>query len=344
MYPLKTILEHRLAAPDVFSIHTKDDEKISGSGLYYKVRLQNLEEFPDAEQIIAKCVQTMLNMGEQGIVSDRRNGFDDVDVPALRYIVAGVPPALIDSWRVLGYNTILNLSDSVGVLGTKVVGNQLSTGNNLSIPDVEVRLILLAEYVRIRSLFPEPGEGADWCVDAVKDYIAKVFYVWGETLYALAANRYVQDLSCVQELDFDGSCNFIHTFAVVGNPAKQWVSLKLTSNGVCVKHSWDHDDFPLDSVYSKNHPLMRQIAGSLFKPGDLVETFTNNPLHCGSGIYKDAVVVSTDPFILISQCGDMQWSCRDPEDFRVVGTASKEARIEVNARIDRTSPELRKLA
>jgi hypothetical protein len=41
--------------------------------------------------------------------------------------------------------------------------------------------------------------------------------------------------------------------------------------------------------------------------GDLVKGITPATLHCGSGVYECAVVVSVDPFVLVSQEGDMLW-------------------------------------
>lgn len=51
--------------------------------------------------------------------------------------------------------------------------------------------------------------------------------------------------------------------------------------------------------------------------GDLViPKDPHDVLHCGSGVYPYAFVVSVDPFVLISESGDMVWSCRDRAGLR----------------------------
>lgn len=41
--------------------------------------------------------------------------------------------------------------------------------------------------------------------------------------------------------------------------------------------------------------------------GDLVEAVPPYALACGSGVYRNAIVVSVDPLVLVSQGGDMLW-------------------------------------
>lgn len=65
--------------------------------------------------------------------------------------------------------------------------------------------------------------------------------------------------------------------------------------------------------------------GEKMQIGDIVEAVSPFILHCGSGIYRDAVVASTDPLIVISRSGDMRWSATITEEkLRVVGKANSE--------------------
>lgn len=72
--------------------------------------------------------------------------------------------------------------------------------------------------------------------------------------------------------------------------------------------------------------------------GDLVDYVDpkNGPLHCGSGAYPHAVVVSLYPFRLISEEGDMLWSATVvKEEFKKVGDASREALLNCIDRLSR---------
>ena len=57
--------------------------------------------------------------------------------------------------------------------------------------------------------------------------------------------------------------------------------------------------------------------------GDIVKGVGDFILACGSGIYKDAIIVSIDPLVAVSREGDMLWrSTITPDSFAVVGKAS----------------------
>ena len=58
--------------------------------------------------------------------------------------------------------------------------------------------------------------------------------------------------------------------------------------------------------------------------GDLVND-PNEPkrLHCGSGIYPHAVVMSLQPFILVSESSDMKWTQQQPDGLVKVGKADE---------------------
>jgi hypothetical protein len=68
-----------------------------------------------------------------------------------------------------------------------------------------------------------------------------------------------------------------------------------------------------------------------YKPG-------RGTLCCGGGSYGRAVVASMEPFILVSEGGDMLWSATvEPENFERVGEAKRKALLAV---LDRFKREL----
>jgi hypothetical protein len=50
------------------------------------------------------------------------------------------------------------------------------------------------------------------------------------------------------------------------------------------------------------------------------------PLVCGSGMYTHAICVSVEPFVLVSEEGDMMWSCLKPDQYVGLCEASTSAR------------------
>lgn len=81
-------------------------------------------------------------------------------------------------------------------------------------------------------------------------------------------------------------------------------------------------------------------------PGDLVsyKTSTGNVLRCGSGWYDKAVVLSVDPFELVSEAGDMRWtSTIKIDDFEKVGEASTAVLVNVIGRIRRDDEQRKDL-
>lgn len=58
--------------------------------------------------------------------------------------------------------------------------------------------------------------------------------------------------------------------------------------------------------------------------GNLVKAINGNALACGSGVYPGAIVVSVEPFVMVSESTDMRWGCFPIEDVEVVGQASEE--------------------
>lgn len=56
--------------------------------------------------------------------------------------------------------------------------------------------------------------------------------------------------------------------------------------------------------------------------GDIVRPTGGRVLRSGCNAYDDAVVVSIEPFVLVSREADMRWSATVArEDFEVVGAA-----------------------
>lgn len=57
--------------------------------------------------------------------------------------------------------------------------------------------------------------------------------------------------------------------------------------------------------------------------GDLVEAVPPFALACGSGRYSCAVLVSLEPFVLVSESGDMLWRATvAPHKVRRIGKAT----------------------
>jgi hypothetical protein len=60
--------------------------------------------------------------------------------------------------------------------------------------------------------------------------------------------------------------------------------------------------------------------------GDVVVAASErDPLHCGSGCYTHAIVVSLEPFALVSEEGDMLWTRREPYSVRALCQAHPDA-------------------
>lgn len=70
---------------------------------------------------------------------------------------------------------------------------------------------------------------------------------------------------------------------------------------------------------------MSEELDFVIKIGDQVEpdpTKTNYIFHCGTGRYATAVVVSLDPFVMVSLSGEMMWFRWNPDHVRVVSPTS----------------------
>jgi hypothetical protein len=65
------------------------------------------------------------------------------------------------------------------------------------------------------------------------------------------------------------------------------------------------------------------------KVGDVMvarEGVHSGYLVCGSGWYTHAILVSVEPFVMVSQEGDMMWSCADSNNYVALCEASPKAR------------------
>lgn len=70
--------------------------------------------------------------------------------------------------------------------------------------------------------------------------------------------------------------------------------------------------------------------------GAIVRPKNGMPPHSGCSVYGAAVVVSLEPFIILSQEGDMMWSATiTPDELVVVGSADTETKINCNKRLSR---------
>lgn len=58
-------------------------------------------------------------------------------------------------------------------------------------------------------------------------------------------------------------------------------------------------------------------------------------LACGTGTYTHAICVSVEPFVMVSQAGDMIWTCQNPEHFIALCRAHPDATREAFARYNR---------
>lgn len=68
--------------------------------------------------------------------------------------------------------------------------------------------------------------------------------------------------------------------------------------------------------------------------GDLVRAKPGkDPLCCGSGTYPHAVVISLEPFVMVSEETDMRWSCYPVEDVEVFGKALPETVMKCERRL-----------
>ena len=77
---------------------------------------------------------------------------------------------------------------------------------------------------------------------------------------------------------------------------------------------------------------MELYVGDLVAPNDSIHT-----LASGCGRYDRAVVVCTNPFILVSEEGDMRWNTVKAEHYKVVGYADAET---LKVCIDRLNRDL----
>lgn len=69
----------------------------------------------------------------------------------------------------------------------------------------------------------------------------------------------------------------------------------------------------------KQNDLPKMEVGAVVEP---IDPF--NPLRSSCGTYPAAVVISMEPFVLVSPTGDMRWSTRKVEEFQVVAQMQSE--------------------
>jgi len=62
-------------------------------------------------------------------------------------------------------------------------------------------------------------------------------------------------------------------------------------------------------------------------------------LTSGCFVYTHAILVSLSPFVMVSEGGDMLWSCEKPKNFHVIGVGSEEETRAAFARWDRSKKE-----
>jgi hypothetical protein len=64
--------------------------------------------------------------------------------------------------------------------------------------------------------------------------------------------------------------------------------------------------------------VLRLRVGDIVMPAPGQTRFS---LHCGTGFYSQAIVVSVYPLVLVSEAGDMRWSHVNACDIRAIETA-----------------------
>jgi hypothetical protein len=68
----------------------------------------------------------------------------------------------------------------------------------------------------------------------------------------------------------------------------------------------------LKNRYGEEYPIIPNL-----QIGDIVEPINiNGYLRSGASVYDDAVIVSVDPFVLVSRETDMMWSQMEKKNFR----------------------------
>lgn len=152
-------------------------------------------------------------------------------------------------------------------------------------------------------------------------------------------------LGCVQML----RPSYIRvTQGTVKLDARVWrVTVYLEEDNITINRIDQEVEVGLAQSFRNGHEVTCYLNSKPEKPiniGDLVSYRKNRGmLHCGSGWYDEAVVVSLDPFILISTGGDMKWqSTIKIEDFVHVGKADTEELRNAIDRLTRDNLELSK--
>lgn len=84
-----------------------------------------------------------------------------------------------------------------------------------------------------------------------------------------------------------------------------------------------------------NLPELDASAMRPIVPGDMVVPTDGNWLRSGAQAYDFAIVASLEPFIIVSEQGDMLWSTRLPENFSPIGRASQPMMDAIKDRFER---------
>lgn len=72
--------------------------------------------------------------------------------------------------------------------------------------------------------------------------------------------------------------------------------------------------------------MLRTALIQVLEVGSIVRSKNpdRDPLHCGSGTYLEAIVVSIEPFVMVSVDTSMRWSTWTPDRIVPVATADAE--------------------
>lgn len=82
--------------------------------------------------------------------------------------------------------------------------------------------------------------------------------------------------------------------------------------------SYSQADMPRKLVEAMD----RKLADPDLEVGAIVKHYDESGLRCGSGVYPYAIVVSMEPFVLVSESSDMRWGGIPRAALTVIGKAT----------------------
>ena len=99
---------------------------------------------------------------------------------------------------------------------------------------------------------------------------------------------------------------------------------------------WKEIERILHDVFQRMNLHIRVYDYHQLGVGDVVKGNTYHPLACGSGQYEYAMVVSIDPFVLVSEHGDMMWTQKQKGSVSYLHIATDEEMKAAFARFEQS--------